>query len=360
MSASLDAGDGSVPRLQEGRDVVLVDSGSVDVRTQDVTHAGDPLCGTPCFNKVPEDETACENFVGDSGVAPGAGSGGAGGVDGVSDAGQNAGSDAADGGNVPLYPDAAAQAASGGQGGSSSFAPSGDASPDAGPVRAPLDGGSLSSADVTAPDPLMPPATGGGQNAGEPVYACHVRRGEAGPVGQCELAGTGDVGEPCTSSHDCKPGLGCVGDLNAGQCLRFCCGLEDECDSGRYCANRPLRDDADPEPLAVPVCVQADNCKLDDPYPCDPTQAGGCTCPESKMCTVVRDDGTTSCVTPGSGRSGDACPCASGYFCSQGVQTCVKVCKTDRSTDCGTGRCQATAGFPTGFGLCTGMTAEDP
>ena len=115
-----------------------------------------------------------------------------------------------------------------------------------------------------------------------------------------------------------------------------------------------------PEPLAVPVCVQADNCKLDDAYPCDPTQAGGCTCPESKMCTVVRDDGTTSCVTPGSGRSGDACPCAPSYFCSQGVQTCVKVCKTDRSTDCGTGRCQATAGFPTGFGLCTGMTAEEP
>lgn len=189
------------------------------------------------------------------------------------------------------------------------------------------------------------------------VYACHVRRGETDPlVRRCEPAGAKASGEPCTSSSDCLPGLGCVGEENLGRCRAFCCEGGSECGEGTFCAPRPLRDDALPEgePLSVPVCAAADNCSLGEPYPCDGTDPNaGCVCKPGSACTVVRADGTTSCVPPGMGVAGQACPCAAGHICSQASGQCVRLCKLGASNaTCGSGRCQAPANFPEGYGVC--------
>lgn len=195
-----------------------------------------------------------------------------------------------------------------------------------------------------------------------PVFACHIRRESAtGLVRRCEPAGGRETGEPCTSSGDCLPGLGCVGEENLGRCRPFCCDTETSCAEDSFCALRPLRDDASTElgQLSVPVCAPADNCSLGEPYPCDHTDPNaGCVCKEGTACTVVRADGTTSCVPPGAGTAGQACPCAAGHICSQASGLCVKICKLGAAnSECGTGRCQAPAKFPEGYGVCV---SSDP
>jgi hypothetical protein len=128
------------------------------------------------------------------------------------------------------------------------------------------------------------------------------------------------------------------------------------------CGERLLLEPGRPPSLRVPVCVPAEVCKLDEKYPCvDGSQ--GCTCPADKACTVVPAGGTTFCAIPGNGKMGDACPCARGYFCSSQNQ-CVRMCKTTGVEDtktkdpplasCAPGKCQATVGFPDGFGVCVG------
>lgn len=103
----------------------------------------------------------------------------------------------------------------------------------------------------------------------------------------------------------------------------------------------------------VPVCVPAVDCSLTEPFPCPPGVR--CSCPEGEACMVVRDDGTTTCVKPGSGSAGEPCPCASGHICSQTTNQCVKLCQTAAMpSECGSGRCQASAELPVGFGVCVG------
>jgi len=77
------------------------------------------------------------------------------------------------------------------------------------------------------------------------------------------------------------------------------------------------------------------------------------TCPEGETCTIVRVDGTTSCVTPGSGELGQPCPCAAGYVCSTGANQCLKLCKI-AEPDCPANHtCQGgSTGYPEGFGIC--------
>ena len=91
---------------------------------------------------------------------------------------------------------------------------------------------------------------------------------------------------------------------------------------------------------------------MDEKYPC----TSGCTCPDGLACAIV-GDGQTSCVKPGTGKLGDGCPCAPGYFCSHKMSSCVKLCKTSETdVSCAPGQCQAAAGFPDGWGLCVGLT----
>ncbi len=210
------------------------------------------------------------------------------------------------------------------------------------------------------------PPEAGGADAGEaaaPVYACHVRRAASGKAhGACELAGSGERDAPCVTTADCAPGLGCVGEGSAGQCRPFCCEAACDGDAGAYCANRPLRDDADQgdTPLMVPVCVPADNCNLAEPYPCTASNPDDCTCKDPATACIVVGDGITACVAPpGSGQAGDSCPCAWGHVCSQATQKCLKICSlTATDSGCGAGKCQATKEMPQGFGVCVGASAD--
>jgi hypothetical protein len=209
--------------------------------------------------------------------------------------------------------------------------------------------------------PIPPPPL---PEAGGPRYACQIGRDDlGGPVHKCVIAGIGQKGDPCSAVKDCGPGLGCVGaaPVAAGQssatglCLPYCCEGSQSCDGdpGTYCTERPLLDGTKKTPLNVPVCAPGVSCGLLEPFPCN---GAGCACPKDLTCTVVRaDDGTTGCVTPGTHTVGETCPCAPGYYCSLATSTCVKICKTDGiDARCVPGKCQATAGFPPGFGLCVG------
>jgi hypothetical protein len=196
----------------------------------------------------------------------------------------------------------------------------------------------------------------GGAAIAATVFACHVTRTGA----RCEASGRGKVQAPCTSSRDCAPGLACVGDASEGQCLPVCCH-SDACEVGTYCAERVLRGETGTNPVRAPVCVGAMDCRLDDPYPCDSSEPGACTCQAGTACSIVKSDGTTSCVPPGNGKAGDectcppgnVCTCAPGHMCVQSMGVCAKICQA--SGDCGSGLCQATAILPGGFGVCVGM-----
>ncbi len=221
------------------------------------------------------------------------------------------------------------------------------------PLDAALDGGAIEAGGGQLG--VLDAAAIGGSGGPPTGQACQLVSRSGNIEAECAQSGLGSEGVACASSRDCAPGLGCVGSAGAGQCLPYCCGGNDACGAGRYCTERPLRapDIADGQgaPL-IPVCAVADNCSL-TLGSC--TERGACSCPEGLACTIVRAD-TTTCVVPGSGREGNSCPCASGYFCSQGTNTCLQFCNTkDAVSSCGERECQpGPRGFPMGWGLCVG------
>lgn len=178
--------------------------------------------------------------------------------------------------------------------------------------------------------------------------ACRVQASNGDPVRACARAGLGDNGKPCTSAADCAPEFGCVGEGEAGVCRHYCCaGAERSCAAGLHCGERKLFGTEVP----IPVCVRADNCNLAEPYPCPP--GAGCQCGDGTACMVVRRDGTTTCVAPGPGLTGDECPCGWGHVCSQASGTCLRLCETVSDRDqCDGGVCQAAANLPGDWGVC--------
>ncbi|MEI9941814.1 MAG: hypothetical protein WDO69_31760 [Pseudomonadota bacterium] len=200
-----------------------------------------------------------------------------------------------------------------------------------------------------------------------PKYNCQVQRMDSAPLkptSHCALAGPGGENAPCLTASDCRAGLGCVGDQNAGLCQKYCCQDADDCEPGTYCAERPMRDstvNALPQgastagkQLLIPVCVHAENCDLSAPYPCP--KGSECACQSGTACLVVRSDGTTTCAVPGAGKVGDACPCAWGHVCSAATSKCLELCYTRGSGTCGDGECQAASELPDGWGVCVGVT----
>jgi hypothetical protein len=338
-------GTGQVGFGDGGHHRFVADSGLLDA-----SHRGDggrplnPLCGTIgfCGGNAPDDAFACAEADGSPGGS------GVGKDGGRKDAGPRESSDA-----------------------SSDAAPSTDATvADAAAIRA-------DDADAKAPsrpDPLdasveasqVPSSSASGPRLEAGLRsACQVSAADnGGPFHQCQAAGNGGRGAPCVGPQDCSPSLACVGTAGAGQCLPYCCDPATECGQGAFCAVRPLlipsASTATPHPvLQVPVCAPADGCSLDEVYPCT---GSSCRCGEGTACAIVRSDGTTACVKPGTGKSGQPCPpggpsCAAGYFCSEATSICVKLCNTSPlANGCDPGKCQATAGFPSGFGLCIGPT----
>lgn len=229
------------------------------------------------------------------------------------------------------------------------------------PSDAALDGGIAGDGDAPRGDAgrglldVLDAAPVTGPGAATPVLACQLVFHDGSLAAECAQSGAGSEGSACSSARDCAPGLGCVGSTGAGQCLPYCCGGNDSCGEGRYCTQRALRSpDITDEATAptIPVCAVADNCSL-MLGPC--TSQDGCSCPAGLACTVVRAS-TTACVEPGAGEEGESCPCAPGYFCSQGTNTCLKFCNTqDPVSNCGARECQpGPSGFPMGWGLCVG------
>ena len=199
---------------------------------------------------------------------------------------------------------------------------------------------------------------GGGCMSGDAMSACPLPMDPAGPPTSCQLvpvkggveaaclpAGVFQQGEPCESTANCAPGLGCARrDSNVGVCLPYCCNDIESCGADTYCTPADMADDAiNPQPVRIPVCVPVVPCKLLDDS----------MCTQGRTCTLVRADGTTSCVEPGLGKEGEGCPCAAGHVCVLSSNTCRQLCHVGGNDCTNGGVCQGgSAGFPSGIGLC--------
>jgi hypothetical protein len=329
--------------------VVEPDAGQLDGGTSLKLN---PLCGMNVADGscVPDDPRACSTFV--PPAEPPRGAAGAGGEPSGSAgaAGEPSGGRAGAPNHGTAGEDAGAGA--GGADGVSGSTSGGSAGTNA-------TGGTTSAAGAGGAPETM--GGQGGENGtnhpGLSSYGCQVTRQNNQPARECVTAGTGEANAPCFAAADCAPGLACVSDGDAGRCRPYCCDLDTECLSGTYCAERPLRrtpsDTSNIEPPHVPVCVPADNCSLEERFPC-PT-GDGCRCKGETACMVVRDDGSTACVKPGPGMQGDPCPCAWNHVCSRQTKECVKLCRIDTGqNECGAQRCQASSELPKNFGVCVG------
>jgi hypothetical protein len=294
-----------------------------------------PLCavGEAAGTCIPDEPSSCRDYsppVVATGAGGAGGAGGEGGAAGAGEAGMSGASPAQGG----------AGAGAGGEGGAGAGGAKGDAGESTGGA-----GGEAGNAGNNPP-PLA-------------SYSCQVTLATGQLARQCVPAGTGKGSAPCFSAADCAPSFACVTNGDAGRCLPYCCEQDSICTAGTYCAEQSLRkapsDTSNAAPPRVPVCVPADNCSLEDQYPC-PTK-NECRCKGDTACMVVRNDGTTTCVTPGAGRQGEACPCAWDHVCSSTTNKCVKICHTDPTqNDCGDQKCQASSELPTNFGVCVGPT----
>jgi len=181
---------------------------------------------------------------------------------------------------------------------------------------------------------------------GSAESSCQIVPTANGASAECLPPGDAALGAPCMGVSDCQPGLGCVHmPSGGGVCQPYCCADIEACEKGTYCAPMPMNEDlASPNPLKVPVCIPTTPCTLLDDTSCG---SSGLTC------TLVRADGSTSCVEPGDGSIGDPCPCAAGHVCSKTLQKCLMLCHVG-SSDCPVNMiCQGGAkSFPDGIGVC--------
>jgi hypothetical protein len=196
------------------------------------------------------------------------------------------------------------------------------------------------------------------------ALTCRIRSVSGPIVRVCELAGSGRAGAPCTMPTDCAVGLTCVAEGSVGLCRQYCCADPESCPSNTYCTTRStvVSRDVDKGTWTfgsdVPVCTAAENCPLSDPYPCPEGQ--NCTCPATKACMIVRRQGLTACVKPGTGTQGQFCPCAAGFACSNTTFTCLKLCQLTSNvssqaaaSQCAAGNtCQASNDVPADWGVC--------
>lgn len=191
---------------------------------------------------------------------------------------------------------------------------------------------------------------GGGDKECEPTETCQLIPVSGTAIAECGPAGQATDGVVCNTAQDCSPGMGCAATPNSGGvCKSYCCGDPEGCPAKTYCAAQPMAEDTSSDKKAeIPVCIPAVNCEL--------LSNKGCTDP-SLVCSIVRADGTTSCIPPGEGELNEACPCAAGFVCSKLTNQCKKLCKVGfDEMYCGAmGACQAgSSGFPESFGVCVG------
>ena len=189
------------------------------------------------------------------------------------------------------------------------------------------------------------PNMGGGSSTAGSKLACQLVVDGNTVAAKCGYAGGADDGDPCEQASDCRAGLGCGSTAVTGVCREYCCGDPEKCPSNTFCARTVMAESA----KEVPLCVPAKPCELlnDAAY-----------CQAGETCTIVRADGTTSCVpipdAADAGLEGEGCPCAAGLVCSSG--TCLKLCHVG-SDDCGDDAiCQGGyKPYPSDIGFCVSL-----
>ncbi|MGD0527966.1 MAG: hypothetical protein ABSE49_22725 [Polyangiaceae bacterium] len=160
----------------------------------------------------------------------------------------------------------------------------------------------------------------------------------------CEPAGTAGDGSWCKSSDECQAGFDCVG---SGTCQHYCCSGNTECGpelpqavADEFCDIQPTTQATG---IEIPVCMPIHppgGCQLLDPSACSTTET----------CSVVRDDGSTSCVGIGGAKAGQPCDkehCAASLAClgAVGSRTCYQLCDTSTAQQCSTTQ-QCKGGLP--------------
>lgn len=159
----------------------------------------------------------------------------------------------------------------------------------------------------------------------------------------CARAGSKGSGSACSSWVDCAPGLLCV----TFTCRTLCCGADyTTCPAGEHCFTKL---DVQVGDAAVPsgamVCMPAGNCDVLEPS----------SCPQGQACHIVDPTGAAACILDGTGKSGQACPCAVGFTCV--AQSCRKLCRAvpgggEPSCSIEEGRCVHFDRDPPGVGEC--------
>ena len=153
----------------------------------------------------------------------------------------------------------------------------------------------------------------------------------------CLPGGAGLDGFLCAGPAECAPSYECVGGPSGATCRHYCCNGNDSCHDLQFCDIQPTF--ASPE-TNVPVCMPVQPCTL----------LAELSCP-GETCSVVRDDGTTSCVATGNAGAGESCEtdhCSSGLVClgTPGTRSCYALCHTDGSAPkCG-GQKKCQGGLP--------------
>jgi hypothetical protein len=179
---------------------------------------------------------------------------------------------------------------------------------------------------------IDPDAPDGAVDAGFNVApACHVVAGGLIPQTTC-LPSTvpGMYASTCANSTECSPGYECVA---GGTCRHYCCAGNSACSENQFCDVQPMAES--PQTL-VPVCLAQIPCVLVPLAACSALSDG---CPPSDQCSVVRDDGATSCVAVGTAQDGDLCEqehCARGLVClgPLGSRRCEPLCCTADPSAC--------------------------
>jgi hypothetical protein len=182
----------------------------------------------------------------------------------------------------------------------------------------------------------QPPDGGATADDGGIELSCHVVVVSNARTQACSIGGKGGDGNSCQTGADCAPSYECVG--MPGRCRHYCCSGDKSCSGLKVSSFCDIQATAESN-LKVPVCSPVSPCKLLTPN----------ACPEGETCTVVTDDGVTSCVTIGPALVGQACDtshCADGLTClgRPGTRECYKLCRLGYPQDCDYGsKCTGSA-----------------
>ncbi|MGH7327123.1 MAG: hypothetical protein ACREJX_02110 [Polyangiaceae bacterium] len=143
----------------------------------------------------------------------------------------------------------------------------------------------------------------------------------------CTASSGGHNGASCTASSDCASGFECVGHEGQATCRKYCC--DTDCNDGTFC---DIQYEASDNKVKVPVCEAVRSCQLLG----SPSQ-----CNADETCTVVDENGTTSCVATGPATAGESCDtvhCAADLVClgDLNARKCYALCSTS-AADCASG-----------------------